>query len=55
MESTLSKERKQWRKHEVELNERIAALEKTEAKLKKWEARKAMINHYLGLVSKMSE
>lgn len=55
MENTLSKERKQWRTQEADLNKRVASLEQTEARLNKWEQRKAKIDHYLNLVTKMSE
>ncbi|EME38534.1 hypothetical protein DOTSEDRAFT_140871 [Dothistroma septosporum NZE10] len=55
LESSISKERKQWRKQEADMKDRIVVLEKGEAKLKKWEQRREMINHYLGLVGKMGE
>ena len=55
LESSFSKERKDWRQQEADIKDRIAALEKAEAKLKKWEQRREMINHYLGLVGKMGE
>ncbi|KAK4496798.1 hypothetical protein PRZ48_012782 [Zasmidium cellare] len=55
VEHTLSKERKQWRTQEAELNKRIADLEQKEAKLNGWEKRKAMIDHYMKMVTKMSE
>lgn len=53
LESTFSKERREWHKQESAFKERIAAMEKAEAKLRKWEQRRDMINHYLGLVGKM--
>ncbi|KAF2159197.1 hypothetical protein M409DRAFT_30337 [Zasmidium cellare ATCC 36951] len=55
MEHTLSKERKQWRTQDAELNKRIADLEQKETRLNGWEQRKAMIDHYMKMVTKMSE
>ena len=57
MKASYSKERKQRRQVQSEVLEakkRIETLEKSEAKLKKWEDRKHSINHYLDLVGKMA-
>jgi len=58
MESAYSKERKQRRQVESDvhvLNARIDDLAKSDAKLKKWEARKPKIDHYLRVVGDMAE
>ena len=58
MEAAFSKERKQRRKAQAEVNEqneRIGELEKQEVKLNKWESRKPTINHYLGAVGDMTK
>lgn len=55
LESAYSTDRKQWRRQDKEMKERIATLEKLEAKLNKWEQRRGMISHYLGLVTRMAE
>lgn len=58
MEDAYSKERKHRRKLQCELLDlkpRVEELEKAEAKLKKWESRRAEINHYLGMFAEMSK
>ena len=45
LEQSLHAERQQWQKTQADLSKQIAKLEKDQAKLKKWEQRKAMINH----------
>lgn len=58
MEESCSKERKAHRRMQTELLEmktRVAVLEKAEAQLQKWESRRALISHYLGVVKDMSE
>ena len=42
-----------WEKEQSELKAKIAALEKKEAKLEKWEKKRSMINHYLNAVTDM--
>ncbi|KAK5138392.1 hypothetical protein LTR08_003453 [Meristemomyces frigidus] len=57
MEAAFSKERKQRRQAQSDMNEqkhRIAELEKLEEKLKRWESRKSIINHYLGAFTEMT-
>ncbi|KAK5127574.1 hypothetical protein LTR85_006914 [Meristemomyces frigidus] len=57
MEAAYSKERKQRRQIQaevLELRTRVEELEKGETQLKKWEARKPLINHYLGAVGEMA-
>ena len=56
-ETAYSNERKQRRQVQQQLsymNARAAELEKADAKLQKWEARKAIINHYLDVIEPMS-
>lgn len=59
METALSKERKQWRKREAEiqqaLKERDIEIETADAKLRKWDSRKDVINHYMGIVGSMAK
>lgn len=55
VETTHFAERKRWQQSEAELSDRIVNLEKSEARLQKWEARRDLINHYLGLVNQLSE
>ncbi|EMC97119.1 hypothetical protein BAUCODRAFT_67851 [Baudoinia panamericana UAMH 10762] len=58
MQSAYTKERQQRRETEQQvlvLEARVEKLAKLEAKLQKWEARKPAINHYLAVVTYMSE
>lgn len=58
MEAAYSKERKQRRQIQAEVldqKSRLDELEKLEAQLRKWEKRKPLINHYLGLVGEMAK
>ncbi|RMZ02840.1 hypothetical protein D0862_05885 [Hortaea werneckii] len=58
MESAYGKERKQRRhiQNEVlDLKSKIEELEKCETRLAKWESRKPIINHYLGIVGDMAK
>lgn len=59
IERILSNERKQWRKREAEskdaLRERDALIEERDAKLKKWDGRKDVINHYMSIVEPMAK
>jgi hypothetical protein len=58
LEAALSRERKQRRQAQhanSDLKARVEELEKNEVKLQKWEARKDVINHYLGVVSDMAQ
>ena len=58
METACSNERKARRQVQtelLELNNRIERLEKSEAQLKKWEARKPAINHYMSVVGEMAK
>jgi len=58
VESAYSKERKQRRQVQSELLDvkaRVETLEKGESQLKKWEARKPVINHYLSVVGEMAK
>ena len=58
IEAAYSRERKQRRQVQSELLDlkaRIETLEKGEAQLKKWEARKPVINHYLSVVGEMAK
>lgn len=59
LESTLSGERKQWRKREAEIKkalvERDTLIQDLDAKLKKWDGRKDVINHYMGIVGPMAK
>ena len=57
-ETALGKDHKQRCKVQAELQNltaRLQTLEVVEAKLKKWEDRKPVIHHYLGLVGKMAK
>ena len=58
MENAYSKERKVRKQTQLDFNDlkaRLDTLEETEAKLKKWEDRKPMINHYLAVVGVMAK
>ncbi|KAI6829357.1 hypothetical protein KC332_g6892 [Hortaea werneckii] len=58
MEAAYGKERKQRRQIQNEvlaLKSKIEELEKCEARLAKWESRKPIINHYLGIVGDMAK
>ena len=58
MEAAFSKERKQRRQVQSELQElknRVESLEKCEAKLKKWQDREPEINHYLHMFALMAQ
>ena len=58
MENACSKERKLRKQAQLDVNDlkaRLDMLENTEAKLKKWEDRKPMINHYLAAVGVMAK
>lgn len=59
MESTLSGERKQFRKRETEtkdaLRRRDAIIEDRDAKLEKWNRRKDVISHYMRIVGPMAK
>ncbi|KAI7210170.1 hypothetical protein KC333_g8365 [Hortaea werneckii] len=58
MESAYGKERKQRRQIQnevLDLKSKIEELEKCEARLAKWESRKPIINHYLGIVGDMAK
>ena len=58
MENAYLSERKQRERLESEvldMRSQIANLAKSEAKLARWEARKPMINHYLGVVTSMAK
>ena len=58
MEAAYSKERKGRRQVQSELLEsrnRVEALEKCEARLKKWEDRKPVLDHYLNTFSDMAK
>lgn len=58
MEAAYGKERKQRRQIQnevLDLKSRIEELEKCEARLAKWESRKPIINHYLGIVGDMAK
>lgn len=49
-EAALAKERKtrkQLQSEQVEMQDKVHALKKVEARLKNWEERKPMINHYM--------
>jgi flagellar motility protein MotE (MotC chaperone) len=46
---------KQLEQDVLDLNARIDILLKSEQKLKKWEARREVINHYMSVVSDMSK
>ena len=54
-EHALIKDQETYEKSYSELTARIRELEKSETKLEKWEQRKSMINHYLGMVGRMGE
>ena len=57
-EASNSKERKQRRQIQsevLELKTRVETLQKAEAELQKWESRKDVINHYLGIVGHMAK
>lgn len=57
LESAYSKERKQRRQVQAEvlsLRARVGDVEAKDAQLQKWEARRPLINHYLGVVAKMA-
>ncbi len=58
MEKACSQERKARRQCQAdneELKSRIETLEKAETQLRKWESRKATINHYMSQVGAMAE
>ncbi|RMY74171.1 hypothetical protein D0864_10073 [Hortaea werneckii] len=58
MEAAYVKERKQRRQIQnevLDLKGKIEELEKCEARLAKWESRKPIINHYLGIVGDMAK
>ncbi|KAI6879155.1 hypothetical protein KC360_g8154 [Hortaea werneckii] len=58
MEAAYGKERKQRRQIQnevLDLKSKIEELEKCEAQLAKWESRKPVINHYLGIVGDMAK
>ncbi|KAI7237749.1 hypothetical protein KC330_g2972 [Hortaea werneckii] len=58
MEAAYGKERKQRRQIQnevLDLKSKIEGLEKCEARLAKWESRKPVINHYLGIVGDMAK
>jgi flagellar motility protein MotE (MotC chaperone) len=46
---------KQLEQDVLDLNARIDALSKSEKKLEKWEARREVINHYMGAVNDMAK
>jgi len=52
--SSERQQRRQLQQDADDMKDRIRELEQGEAKLKKWEGRKAVINHYLGAVQEMS-
>ena len=55
---TLSKERKARKRlqiEQVELQNRVAALQKMEREVKKWEDRKPVINHYMKAFPEMTK
>ncbi|KAI7337575.1 hypothetical protein KC315_g2206 [Hortaea werneckii] len=58
MEAAYGKERKQRRQMQnevLDLKSKIEELEECEARLAKWESRKPVINHYLGIVGDMAK
>jgi flagellar motility protein MotE (MotC chaperone) len=58
MAESYSKERKARRRlqsEQQELRQRMEALQKAEAQLKKWEDRKPLINHYMNGFTEMTK
>lgn len=56
--ATASKERKTRKRlqsEQVEMQNRVAALQKMEAKVMKWEDRKPVINHYMNAFPEMAK